>query len=77
MYGLLEELNCVVPTSITLYCDNQAAIQIASNPIFYERSKHIEIDCHFVRDQKDQEWFDSTLIHFYNLHTKGLGTTQH
>ena len=48
--GLLEELGFPQTTSTPLHVDNTSAIQIATNPIFHERTKHIEVDCHSIRD---------------------------
>ena len=49
--NVVEDLGFKVNTPMKLYCDNQAAIHIASNLVFHERTKHIEIDCHFIREK--------------------------
>lgn len=48
---VLRDLNVPSLTPAVVYCDNQAAIAIAHNPTFHERTKHIKIDCHCVRDK--------------------------
>ncbi|KAI0507326.1 hypothetical protein KFK09_013448 [Dendrobium nobile] len=48
---LLTDFNVEMPTSSDLYCDNTSAIALANNPVFHARTKHIEIDHRFIRDQ--------------------------
>lgn len=48
---LLKDFHITVPLPVHLYCDNLAAIHIATNPVYHERTKHIDIDCHVVRQQ--------------------------
>ncbi|RVX15359.1 Retrovirus-related Pol polyprotein from transposon TNT 1-94 [Vitis vinifera] len=48
---LLQELRFGKDEQMKLICDNQAALHIASNPVFHERTKHIEVDCHFIREK--------------------------
>ncbi|CAL1388176.1 unnamed protein product [Linum trigynum] len=48
---LLRDFKVDHPKPALLYCDNQSAIHIAQNPTFHERTKHIELDCHLVREK--------------------------
>ncbi|KAL2228698.1 UNVERIFIED_CONTAM: Retrovirus-related Pol polyprotein from transposon RE1, partial [Sesamum indicum] len=54
IFNLLQDFKIIPPTPIKFYCDNQAALYITANPIFHERTKHIEIDCHMVREKYKQ-----------------------
>ena len=48
---LLQELRFGKDGQMTLVYDNQATLHIASNSIFHERTKHIKVDCHFIREK--------------------------
>jgi len=52
---LMTELKLLKDGSVMLYCDNKATIDIANNPVQHDRTKHIEIDRHFIREKIDHE----------------------
>ncbi|GJU13567.1 retrovirus-related pol polyprotein from transposon TNT 1-94 [Tanacetum coccineum] len=50
LLSLLKDLRLKDLHPVTFHCDNQAPIHIAANLLFHAKTKHIEVDCHYVRD---------------------------
>lgn len=59
---LLKEIGLTALGTTTIYCDNKAAFAIAANPIHHEKTKHVEIDCHFIRDKVIEGHKDLTYV---------------
>jgi hypothetical protein len=49
--SLMKELHVVQSRTLLLYCDNLGATYLSSNPLFHGRTKHVEVDFHFVREK--------------------------
>ncbi|KAF3645208.1 hypothetical protein FXO38_19763 [Capsicum annuum] len=78
---LFKELGAQVRLPIQVNTDSKTAMQIVANPVFHERTKHIEIDCHFVREKIQQGMIKTEYVptkhQQTDILTEGLYRTQH
>ena len=78
---LLQELGVPALTPVKLLCDNQSAIHIGRNPVLHERTKHIELDCHFTREKVMEGLLELSYLptqdQLADLFTKALNSPQH
>ena len=77
---ILQDLKVPLSEPTLLYCDNQADLHIAANLVFHERTKHIEIDCHIVREKLQvgiiKPCYVSTKMQLTDIFTQALGRHQ-
>ena len=75
---LLQGLHFEVPNLILIYCNNSSSMELAKNPVFHARTKHIEVNCHFVRERVQsgevELWYVHTNQLVVDIFTKVLGT---
>ncbi|GJR31677.1 RNA-directed DNA polymerase [Tanacetum coccineum] len=78
---LLKDLHIPVKLPITLFCDNKSAQQIVANPCFHDRTKHMDIDCHFTREKVEDGFLQTAFIPSHlqlaDIMTKALNSVQH
>ena len=74
---LLDELKVAGKMPMRIYYDNKAAINISHNPIHHDRTKHVEVDHHFIKEKIDKGTICITYVptseQATDLLTKGLG----
>ncbi|GJZ54182.1 hypothetical protein Tco_0609067, partial [Tanacetum coccineum] len=78
---ILKDLNIENLLPVSLHCDSNSAIKIAANSVFHERTKHLENDLHFVREQFLKGVVKTVKVESANqiadILSKGLDTVQH
>jgi hypothetical protein len=73
---LLHDLQIPLSRCTLVYCDNISAVYLSTNPIQHQRTKHVEIDLHFVRENVAIDQVHvlhvPTTSHFTDIFMKGL-----
>ena len=73
---LLKDMGITSDQPMKMYCDNNSARHIALNPVFHERTKHIEVDCHFIREKVQAKEIETPFVRseyqLADVFTKGL-----
>jgi hypothetical protein len=72
---LLKELGIKHPPVASLWCDNLGATYLSANPVFHARTKHIEVDFHFVRERVAKKQLDIRFISTHDQVTDGFTKT--
>lgn len=77
--NLLIELGITLSQVTVVYCDNISSVYLANNPIKHQRTKHIEIDIHFVREKvamgQVKVFHVPSSLQYADIFTKGLPTS--
>uniref|UniRef100_A0A2N9IBP1 Integrase catalytic domain-containing protein n=1 Tax=Fagus sylvatica TaxID=28930 RepID=A0A2N9IBP1_FAGSY len=53
--NLMQDLHIKQVSPMKLYCDNKAACDIAHNPVQHDRTKHVEVDRHFIKEKLEEK----------------------
>lgn len=76
---ILKDMKIKWVRPMRLYCDNKSAISVAHNPVQHDKTKHIEIDRHFIKEKLDSGLINTPHVYttgqLADVFTKGLNST--